>query len=325
MSGRTRVRSARYGVAGALALTLALSGCGGGGGAPAIAANVEGIEITSAQVDELFKIFENTDTGQADLQGVDGVKAAPEQIRRTALSYRIKIAFVEFLAKREGAQVSDSADENEVYDELAEIGSLKFAGYKGEDLQVAARIEKISKAIAAKLLPEVSVSREELQAAYDARPEIVGASFRATTGIAFMDSPESAAALRKALAKGTDFKTATDALSGTVGADTVDINPITPIQAEIVEQVRKLEPGESSEPTRYDLGDVTVYTVLYQVKRKDLPALTLEDAKPELTQIVVDSKRFQVFDDWLRKQYLAANITVDKYYGKWDPTLRAVI
>src|SRR5689334_25067905 len=127
VSGLTRMRSAVAG--GVVALSLALAGCGGGG-APEIAANVEGIQITSAQVDELVKIFESTATGQADLQGVDGVKAAPEQIRATALSYRIKIAFIEYLAKREGAQVpADSADK-EVYDELAEIGSLKFSGYK---------------------------------------------------------------------------------------------------------------------------------------------------------------------------------------------------
>ncbi len=317
------MRTAVSGVAGAMALALALSGCGGGG-APEIAANVEGTEITSAQVQELYDIFANTDTGAQDLQGVEGVKVDPKQVRATALSYRIKIAFMEYLAKREGAQIATDANDKEVYDDLAEVGSLKFSGYKGEDLRVAARMEGISKAIAAKLLPEVSVSREELQAAYDARPELVGKSFRATTGIAFMDSEESAAALKKELEKGTDFKAATDALAGTVAADTVDVNPITPIQPEIIEAVRKLDVGKTSDPVRYDLG-VPVYTVLYQIKRKDLPALTLEEAKPELTQIVMDAKRFQVFDDWLKKQYLTAKIEVDKYYGEWNPTYQAVV
>ncbi|HUR01545.1 MAG TPA: peptidylprolyl isomerase, partial [Nonomuraea sp.] len=253
------------------------------------------------------------------------LKVEPKVVRARALSYRIQIAFMEYLAKREGAQVAPDTSDDETYNELAEVGSLKFSGYKGEDLKVAAYMERIGKAIAAKLLPEVSVSREELQAAYDARPELVGKSFRATTGIAFMDSEESAAALRKELAKGTDFKKASDALAGTVVAETVDVNPITPIQPELIEQIRKLDPGETSEPQLQDVNGVQIYTVLYQVKRKDLSALTLEDAKPELTQIVIDAKRFQVFDDWLKKQYLTARITVDKYYGVWNPTYQAVV
>lgn len=318
------MRGARAGVAGALALTLALAGCGGGG-APKIAADVEGIAITSADVDALYDIFASTGAGAADLQGVDGVKVDPKQIRATALSYRIKIAFMDYLAQREGANVPADDSQDDVYDELAQIGSLKTTGYQGADLKVAARVEAISKAIAKKLLPDASVTREELQAAYDERKDIVSKSFRATTGVAFMDSPESAAALRKSLEKGTDFEAATDALNGTVAAQVVDINPISPIQPELIEQVRKLDPGKTSEPVRYDLGDVTVYTVLYQVKRTDLPALTLEQARPELTKIVVEHKQFLVFTDWLKKQYASAKITVDKYYGKWNPSFQAVV
>ncbi len=324
MSGRaSRVR--RAAAAGAVALSLALSGCGGDS-EPAVAANVEGTEITSAQVNELYDVFARTDAGAESLQGAGGVKVDPAQIRATALSYRIKIAFIEYLAQREGVKVSDDATKDDVYDELAQIGSLKVSGYQGQDLKVAARIEAISKAIAAKLLPEVSVTKEELQKAYDERKDIVGKSFRATTGIAFMDSEQSALALKKELDKGTDFTRASDAAGDVVlAAQTVDINPITPIQADIIEAVRKLDPGKTSDPIRYDIGDVPVYAVLHQIKRKDLPALTLEEATPELKKIVIDHKRFLVFDDWLKKQYLTARIEVDKYYGKWNPTYQAVV
>jgi hypothetical protein len=318
------MRGAVSGVAGAVALTLALTGCGGGG-APDIAATVEGTPISSAQVQALYDIFANTDTGASDLQGVEGVKVDPKQIRATALSYRIKVAYIEYLAHREGVPLPADDSKDSLYDELAQVGSLKTSGYKGQDLKTAARLEQISKAIAKKLLPDATVTREELQAAYDERKDLVGKSFRATTGIAFMDSPESAAELRKELAKGTDFTAATDALSGTVAAQVADINPISPIQPELIETVRKLEVGQSSEPVRYDLGEVTVYTVLYQQKRTDLPALTLEQAKPELTKIVVEHKQFLVFSDWLKKQYLSAKITVDKYYGEWNPTYQAVV
>lgn len=318
------LRRATAGVAAAVALSLALTACGGGG-APEVAANVEGREIKSAEVDALYEIFANTDAGAQGLEGVNGLKVGPERVRATALSYRIKIAFIDYLAEREDVVVPDDNTDEALYDELSQIGSLKVSGYQKEDLKIAARVEAISKAIAAKLLPNPTVSQEELQQAYDERKDIVGKSFRATTGIAFMDSEASALELRKSLDAGTDFTKATDALNGTLAAQTVDINPITPIQPELIEAVRKLDPGKTSEPIRYDVGDVPVYTVLYQIKRKDLPALTLEEAKPELTKIVQDHKRFLVFDDWLKKQYLSAKITVDDYYGKWDPTFQAVV
>lgn len=321
---RSGLRRAAAGIAGAVALSLALTGCGEGG-APAVAANVEGTEITSAEVEALYQIFANTDAGAQGLEGVQGVKVAPERVRATALSYRIKIAFIEYLAKREGAVVPENDTDEALYDELAQVGSLKVSGYQKEDLKIAARVEAISKAIAAKLLPDPDVTRQELQQAYDERKDIVGKSFRATTGVAFMDSEASALELRKSLENGKDFTEATDALNGTLAAQIVDINPISPIQPELVEAVRKLDPGKTSEPIRYDVGDVPVYTVLYQVKRKDLPALTLEEARPELTKIVQDHKRFLVFDDWLKKQYLNARITVDDYYGTWDPTYQAVV
>ena len=318
------LRRATARVAGAVALALALTACGGGG-APEIAANVEGTEIKSTDVDALYDVFANTGAGAQGLQGVNGVRVDPEQIRATALSYLIKIAFVEHLAEREDVVVPEDDTDEALYDELSQIGSLKVSGYQSSDLKVAARIEAISKAIAAELLPNPTVSQEELQQAYDERKDIVGKSFRATTGIAFMDTEASARALRKSLEAGTDFTKATDALGGTLAAQTVDINPITPIQPELIEAVRKLDPGETSEPIRYDVGDVPVYTVLYQQKRKDLPALTLEEAKPELTQIVQDHKRFLVFDDWLKKQYMTADITVHDYYGDWNPSFQAVV
>lgn len=325
MSGRVRLRGARAAVAGAVVLGLTLTGCGKSG-APDIAADVEGTKITSAQVQELYDIFANTDTGANDLAGQDGVKVDPKQIRATALSYRIKIAFLEYLAQREGAVVPADDSQDSMYEELAQIGSLKVSGYESSDLKVAARAEAISKAIAKKLLPDATVTKEELQQAYDERKDITGKSFRAKTGIAFMDGPESAAALKKALDGGEAFDAAADAQGeATLAAQTVDINPISPIQADIIEAVRKLETGKTSEPIRYDVGDVPIYVVLHQEKKTDLPALTLEEAKPELTKIVVEHKQFLVFDDWLKKQYMAAKIDVDKYYGVWNPTYQAVV
>jgi hypothetical protein len=322
MRGAAGLRGA---VVGAVVLTLALSGCGKSS-PPKIAATVEGTQITSEQVDALYKAFSNTESGAEDLAGADGTKVDPKDVRATALSYRIKIAFIEYLAQREGVQVPSDDSQDALYQGLADVGSLKFAGYQPDDLKIAAHMEAVSKAIAAKLLPDPTVAQQDLEDAFKDSKELVGKSFRATTDIAFMDGPDSAAQLKQALDAGTDFTKATDALGGaTLAAQTVDINPISPIQADLIEAVRKLDPGKTADPIKYDVGDVPVYVVLHQQKRKDLPALTLDQAKPELTKIVAEHKQFEVFQDWLKKQFLAAHITVNSYYGKWDPNYQAVI
>lgn len=331
----SRVRGRRLGRGGAgLALALAVSGCGligGGGGEPQIAADVEGTTITSAQVNQLYEVFARTEAGQQALGGGGSGEPGsstlePKQIRQTALSYQIKVAFLTFLGARENVAVPEDASKDEVYDALASIGSLQVAGYRGQDLKVAARIEAISKAIAARLLPEASVTDAELKAAYADRKDLVGKSFRATTDIAFMGSEAAADALKTALDAGQDFAASTAALGeATLEARTVDINPITPIQADLIEKVRTLDAGRTADPISYDVDGAALFVVLHQRKRVDLPALTLTEATPELTKAVIDHKRFVVFDDWLGKQYLAARIDVDPYYGRWDPSFRAVV
>ncbi len=310
-----------------LCAAVVLSACGGGG-EPEVAADVEGIKITSEQVNLLYDIFAKTDAGQQGLAGEapGGLAVDPKQVRATSLSYQIKVAFLNFLAEREQITIPEDTSKDEVYEGLAGIGSLQVAGYRGQDLKIAARIEAISKAIAAKLLPEVTVTEADLQKAYDERKDVVGKSFRATTDIAFISSETAAKALKAALDQGKDFIAATDALGDeTLAAQTVDVNPITPIQADVIEKVRTLDVGKTAEPIRYDVDGATVFVVLHQQKREDLPALTLKEATPELTKAVIDRKRFVVFQDWLKKQYEAANIDVDGYYGKWNPSFQAVV
>lgn len=324
------MRARRLGATAAgVALSLALSGCGvfgGGGGEPEIAADVAGTPITSARVNELFSIFANTSSGAAGLEGGEsGIKVSPEQIRATALSFQIKVTFLEVLAEREGITVPEQIDE-EVFEDFAGITSLQSQGFRGEDLKIAARAEAIGKAIAAKLLPEVTVTDEDVQAAYDERKDIVGESFRATTDIAFMDSETSAAKLKADLEDGKKFLDATAAAgSATLVAETIDITPLSPVQPDVLDAVRTLDAGKTAEPIRYDVGDGPLFVVLHQQKRTDLPALSVEEARPELEDIVTNRKRKDVYDQWLKQQYTAANITVDDYYGKWESSFQAVI
>ncbi|MGQ0623442.1 MAG: peptidylprolyl isomerase, partial [Sporichthyaceae bacterium] len=185
--------------------------------------------------------------------------------------------------------------------------------------------EAISKAIAARLLPEVTVSDTELQAAFDERKDIVGESFRASTNIAFMDDQTSAENLKAQLEDGKEFLAAAKALGeATLTAETVDVNPLSPLPPAFIDVVKGLKVGAVAEPIQYDVDDGAVFVVLQQNKREDLPALTLDQARPELIEIVKDKKRLAVFEQWFEKQFAAAKVDVDGYYGKWNASFQAV-
>lgn len=325
--------AARAVVASALAVVLAapLAGCGvfGGESEPEVAAVVAGAEITSDRVDELFARFAGTEAGAAALAGAEnGLRVSEEQVRANVLSYAIKVAFLDVLAERQGVAVPESLPGSEdVFEDFAGVGTFAVQGFQGEDFRVAQRAEAIGKAIAAKLLPTVSITEEEKATAFEERKELFAESFRATTGIAFMDSSASAEQLRAEIADGSDFEAATAALDANVVASSdLEINPLsTPVQQELIDAATALEVGETSEPISIEFQGTPLFVVLLMKEREDLPAVSLKEAEADLVEIITNRRRKDVYDEWLKKQYVEADISVDGYYGRWEPNLQAVI
>jgi len=316
------------GVAGALALTV--SGCSmpfSSQGVPEIAAYVEGTPITSKDVQALYDKFANSDQGKSDMDPTQqqGLVVSPKQIRQTALTYQIRVVFLEALAKLKGVTDADQAAQKEIANELAQAPSLQQGGYQASDLVIAKHAEVLSKAIAEKLLPNVIVNPQELQDAYDQRQDLVAASFKSSVDVAFMDDEASATELISRLNKKEDFfKITKDLGSKALQASEVDVSPLSPVQKDFIDTVRGLKEGETSKALPYSVDDGNVYIVLHVAKRQDLPKLTLEQATPELTKIVQDDKRYAFFQQWFDKQYREADIRVNKYYGKWNKSFLAV-
>lgn len=315
----------------AVALSLALggvTGCNfvGDKSAPATAATVEGMEISSESVDELFEIFRKTEAGKEKDQGGNAALVSDKVIRQVALSYQIKITFLEALAKKEGITIDDTQDEEGLFDDLVNAPSFAGQGVRPQDLRIAARAEKLQKAIAAKLLPNVEVNDDELADAFEQRKEALGESFKAETDIAFMNTKEAAEELIEKTKKGDKFLDTANATEDKLLVDTVTINPLSPISGDFIAKVKDLKQGELSEPLEFTVDDGTLYVVLHVEKREDLKALSVEDqeVKEELSEIVRNSKRFQFFDKWFNKRFREAKIDVDSYYGEWTPRSLAV-
>lgn len=324
---RQRVLGA-VGLTGALVLTL--SGCGlfGSAGVPQIAATVQGVPITSKTVQDLYDKFANSSQGQSDMDPTQqqGLVVSPKQIRQTALTYQIRVEFLEVLAKQQGITEQDTDAQKEIANELAQAPSLQAGGFQASDLEVAQRAELLSKAIAAKLVPDVIVNPQEIQDAYDQRQDLVAASFRSKTDIAFMDDQASADELIARLKKGENFFAITKDLGNdkALQAQEVDVTPLSPVQKDFIDTVRGLKQGETSKALPYQVDDGNVYIVLHVEKREDLPKLTLAQATPELTKIVQDDKRYAFFQQWFDQKYREADIRVNKYYGKWNKSFLAV-
>lgn len=315
------------GLASALALTV--SGCGlfGSPGVPQVAATVEGMPISSKTVQDLYTKFANTEQGKSDMDPSQqqGLVVSPKQIRQTALTYQIRVTFLEALAKLKGVTVQDTQDQKDIANELSNAPSLQQGGYAASDLEIAQRAELLSKAIAQKLLPDVIVNPQEIQDAYDQRQDLVGASFRATTDIAFMDDQASADELVSRLNKKDKWADIVKDLGPkALQAQTVEVSPLSPVQKDFIDTVRGLKVGGTSKPLPYQVDDGSVYIVLHVEKRTDLPKLSVADATPELTKIVQDDKRYAFFQQWFDKQYREADIRVNKYYGKWNKSFLAV-
>jgi hypothetical protein len=316
------------GVAGALALTA--SGCSmpfSSQGVPEIAAWVEGQPISSKEVQALYDKFANSDQGKSDMDPTQqqGLVVSPKQIRQTALTYQIRVVFLETLAKLKGVTDEDQEQQREIANELAQAPSLQQGGYQASDLVIAKHAEVLSKAIAQKLLPNVIVNPQEIQDAYDQRRDLVAASFKSKVDVAFLDDEASATELIDRLKKKEDFfKITKDLGSKALQASEVDVSPLSPVQKDFIDTVRGLKEGETSKALPYSVDDGNVYIVLHVAKREDLPKLTLAEATPELTKIVQDDKRYAFFQQWFDKQYREADIRVNKYYGKWNKSFLAV-
>jgi hypothetical protein len=325
-------RSARFrlgAAAATLAVLTAASGCSltGSKGVPAVAAHVAGVPIDSKTIQDLYNQFAASDQGKSDMDPSQqqGLVVSPKQIRQTALTYQIRVVFLEALAKQRGINIPETENSDDVSSEIAQAPSLAEAGFHASDIKIASRAEKLEKALALKLLPDVPVNPQEIQDAYNQRKDIVGKSYRATTDIAFMDDLDSANSLKAQLDKGGDWNKITTSLGDKVlRQSTVDISPISPVQKDFIDKVSALKQGQTADPMHFEVDNGSVYIVLHVAKRQDLPELSLADATPELTKIVQDNKRYQFFEQWFDKQFREADIKVDGYYGKWNKSFLAV-
>jgi parvulin-like peptidyl-prolyl isomerase len=296
-----------------LAVAVLGAGCSGGG-KPQVAAVVEGTKVSSSEtetiVDAYLKRQQVAPTGE---------DVPRDQIAKWVLEYQIRLTLVEHLASTLGVESEPESYYGAAAD-LIQPDKYGRIGQRREDFARELRAGKLSEAMAKKLYPTVSISDTAVQSEYERRGPLLDRHWKATATLARFGTEEAAKQLPAKVKAGEAFDVAAKAL----GADDVatsEINPVVaPLPAAVLDAVGQVAPGAVSEPIPSGMA----WLVLRVEKRQEVPRLTIDDLRPELTDFLAERERHDKFQEWFQQKFTEAKVKVDSYYGKWDATSTVV-
>jgi hypothetical protein len=304
----THVRTRTIWSAGLLVVAIVAGvACGGGGGRPKVAAVVEGMKIQSSDTEGLVDAYL-----QRHVSDPQQPNMPRQQVTKFVLGYQIRLALLEHTAATMG--IADGEAELNTAADMVDPDAYELIGERREDYVNELRAGRLSKAIAKKLYPNVAVSDADLKEEYARRAPLLDRHWKATTKVARFTTAAPVDQLKSRVANGEPFEQAANAL-GAKGVGTVDVNPITaPLDAKVLDAIGQVPPGQVSPavPVAKEFMAVLV------VQRQDLPRMTLDDLRPDLTDALTEQQRYRSFQDWFEHQLEKAKITVDHAYGKWS-------
>ena len=309
MSGRGRPAAFALIVALIIAPALLGGGCSSGGGSrPRVAAVVEGTRIASSETEAMVDAYLHRQTPQPM-----GEDIPRDQIAKGVLEYQIKLTSLEHLAATLGVS-SEPASYFASTAGLIQPEDTGRIGERPEDLARELQAGRLSQAMAKKLFPDVSISDAALQAEYQRRAPLLDRHWKATAQLARFGAEDPATQLGKRVGAGERFADVASAL-GAADVGTVDVNPVVaPLPAAVLDALGKLAPGAVSDP----IPAGGAWIVARLESRQDVPRLTLDELRPELTQYLAERERQERFQDWFQTKFAATAVKVSSYYGKWD-------
>ncbi|MEW6475041.1 MAG: peptidylprolyl isomerase [Actinomycetota bacterium] len=290
-----------------IAATLLGAGCSQGGDRPEVAAVVEGINVASSETEAIIDAYLRRQ--QTQPMGEDIPR---DDVAKWVLEYQIKLTFLEHLAATMGVASEPESYYGAAADLIQPDGYTKI-GQRREDFARELRAGRLSREMARKLYPDVSISDSAVAAEYERRGPLLARNWKATAQVARFSAEEPAKQVRQRVQEGAAFGDAARAL----GADdvaTVDVNPVVaPLPAAVLDSLGQLPPGGVSDPI-----PAAGWVVVRLERRQTVPRLTLDDLRPELTEFLAEQERRALFQEWFQKKFTEARVKVSSYYGKWD-------
>jgi hypothetical protein len=273
-----------------------------------VAAVVEGTRIPSSETEAMVDAYLHRQTSQP--MGEDTPR---DQIAKGVLEYQIKLTTLEHLA----ATLGVSSEPSSYFDSTARLVQPEDTGRIGErpeDLARELQAGRLSQAMAKKLFPDVPISDAAVQAEFERRAPLLDRHWKATAQLARFGAEDPATQLRKRVGAGEKFADVASAL-GAADVGTVDVNPVVaPLPAGVLDALGKLTLGGVSDP----IPAGGAWIVARLDSRQDVPRLTLDELRPELTDFLAERERQDRFQEWFQTKFAAAAVKVSSYYGKWD-------
>lgn len=296
-------------------LALLMVACGGGGGRPDVAAQVEGTKISSTDTEALVDAYRERAKGSAQKEDLPR-----EALAKLVLGYQIKLAFVAQLAKQKGV----TSEPEEYFEGAAgavQSEAFQAIGLRKEDFAKELRAGRLSKALAEKVYPNVTVSETAVREEYDRRAEELSRNWKATAQVAVFATQADAAKTKEAAAQGKAFKESAETFGAGQISD-VEINPVVAgLPPALLDTVGAMKSGDVSDP----IGSGNGWFLIFLRSRQEVPKLTFEELRPELEATLLEAEQARLFQEWFDKQFEKAKVTVDGHYGDWDAKTKSVL
>jgi hypothetical protein len=302
---------------------LLIGGCssdGGGPSRPDIAARIAGVAVTSAEVETLAgrAVTPPTLTGETAPAAPDA-DLTPEQVRRIALNFYLRLRLLESLAAARGID-AEPLDSLEAALELVPEEQNVLTGVTPEDVVLSERAGAISEALAAQIFPDVSVSDDELQRRYDELAIQFQAGWQANVRVAVFPTQDVAEQFRSSLGPSIPFDETAVAFGAFEAGSMGLVTSGSLLAPPVLEAIEPLQAGELSVPVEGSIG----WIVFLAETREQTGEVTFDQARPDLLLALQDQKRQRLFDDWFEQRLREAEVVVDPYYGTWNPARGAV-
>ena len=302
-----------------LVASLAAVGCSKSSKPPAVAAEVNDVKVSSADVERLTMQYASASAGPGTVaKGPAAGQPLPpldkKVGRRFVLEYLIRLTLLKQLAQDNGVPV----DSNDLLDTalgVAPDSEFARSAYTREDLRNGLMAGDVSKRLAEKLFPNVAASDSDVEKHWEIVKDRFKAGWTSSIRAAFLPTKAAADELRQKVMAGASFDDTATGLGATKTGSMGRVSSGTEeLSVELRNVIGTLRTGELSPPAQAADG----YLVFLCEDRQDTAEQSFAQVRPQVLAAVQDQKRQRLFADWLDQRERKAAVKVASFYGKWN-------
>lgn len=301
------------------------------GGPPRLAAVVAGDEVRSEEVERLVKVWsqrKDKESGQAQGGAIGGPEggappgANPPETRgeaaKSALVYLIRVTFLEHLARQYSISTELGSAEELMVEAMPDDGFAQ-SGWEKRDYRRGVTAGVLSKRIAERVFGDLIVPENELRAFFEGNKKQFESSWQANIEIAYFDQEPSHEQVTALLHQEPDFEPAMRRIGAREAGPLSGVGPLAPLPKPLLDVVSALAQGEFSRPFRVGSG----WVVVLVTRRTDIGARDFEAAKADISTVVTNRRRQELFGNWFDEQLAKTRVEVH-HYGRWQPEYQLV-